>query len=411
MTVSDFPQLRTLDVFPFDLNGQKVIAIRDPLYISPKMIFLPPRLFFIASLFNGKNSVLDVQAEYMRNFGELIYKERLTELIEELDKHLFLDSPHFNQVREEIENQYLSNKVRPAAHAAISYESEPDKLKAQLGSFFLPPEGPGLPDFSTKQEKPLKAIIAPHIDLRRGGHCFAWAYKHLAESGTYDLFIILGTAHSEMKRLFSVSSKEFDTPLGIVPADRDFIELFKENCSLDIFEEEIIHRNEHTIEFQTVFLKYLFPSDNLRILPVLVSSFHEMIMNRVEPGKATEVQVFAAAMKKAIALSGRRVCFIASADLAHIGLRFGDPSEPTKLDLQCLALEDKEMLKKIEKFDKSGFYWNIARDMDKRRICGFSPIYSMLSCLENGVGRLLKYEQSYDQQGGSVVSFASLVIS
>lgn len=408
--MSDYPKLRNLDVFPFDLNGQRVICLRDPMNISAKMLFLPPRLFYIASLFTGKNSLVDIQAEYMRNFGELIYREKLTELIDELDKHLFLESPHFDRTREEIENRYLSNSVRPAAHAGISYESEPEKLKTQLGSFFLPPEGPGLPNLSLKQEKPLKAVMAPHIDLRRGGHCFAWAYKTLAESSSYDLFIILGTAHSEMKNLFSVSSKDFDTPLGIVHADRDFIELFRKHCSLDIFEEEIIHRNEHTIEFQTVFLKYLFPNEDLKILPVLVGSFHELIVNRIEPVERNEVRLFTDALKTTVALSGKRVCLIASVDLAHIGLRFGDPSMPNKLDLQNLALEDKEMLEKIEGLDKSAFFLNIARDRDRRRICGFSPIYCMLSSLESGVGRLLKYEQSHDSQSGSVVTFASLVI-
>ncbi len=404
----DYPKLRNVDAFPFELDGQKVICLRDQMNLSPKMIFLPPRLFYIATLFNGKNSLLDVQAEYMKRFGELLYKEKLLELVDELDKHLFLDSPHFNHIKQDIETAFLRNPLRPAMHAGMSYEGEPDQLKAQLRSFFLPPEGPGLPDLSLKNERKLKGIIAPHIDLRRGGSCYAWAYKNLAETGPFDLYIILGTVHCETKNLFTFSSKDFETPLGMVETDKEFLQAFKENCELDFFSDEIVHRNEHTIEFQTIFLKYLFPSVNIKILPILVGSFYEMMEQRVEPMASISMRVFTETLKRTIQRSGKRVCYIASVDLAHIGRRFGDALAPDELALKSLSRKDKSMLETITKLDKSDFYWNIARERDERRICGFSPIYSMLACMEAEEGELLKYDQSYDQQGGSVVSFASL---
>ncbi|MBI4596343.1 MAG: AmmeMemoRadiSam system protein B [Candidatus Tectomicrobia bacterium] len=406
--MTEYPKLRNVDAFPFELDGQKVICLRDQMNFSPKMIFLPPRLFYIATLFNGKNSLLDIQAEYMRRFGELFYQEKLQELVDELDNHLFLDSPHFNQIKKEIEAGFLSKQVRPAAHAGISYEGEPEKLKAQLRSFFLTEEGPGEPDLSEKRERVLRGIVAPHIDLRRGGNCYAWAYKSLAEAGPNDLYIILGTAHSETKNLFTFSSKDFETPLGLVETDKEFLKDFKENCPLDFFSDEFVHRNEHTIEFQTIFLKFLFPSENIKILPILVGSFYEMIEQRVDPIETTAVKVFTEAVKTTVQRSGKRVCYIASADLAHIGLRFGDAAPPDNFGLQSLSIKDKEMLERIAKLEKSDFYRNIARDRDERRICGFSPIYSMLACMEAEEGVLLKYDQSYDQQGGSVVTFASL---
>jgi len=56
--------------------------------------------------------------------------------------------------------------------------------------------------------------------------------------------------------------------------------------------------------------------------------------------------------------------------------------------------------------DARSFYEAVARDGDSRRICGLSPIYALLRCLEPSRGRLLKYAQWPDPQG--TVTFASL---
>ena len=66
----------------------------------------------------------------------------------------------------------------------------------------------------------MKALIAPHIDFNRGGPCFAWAYKALAESQPPDVFVVLGTGHSA-RQTFVMSRKDFETPFGVLRADRD----------------------------------------------------------------------------------------------------------------------------------------------------------------------------------------------
>jgi hypothetical protein len=105
---------------------------------------------------------------------------------------------------------------------------------------------------------------------------------------------------------------------------------------------------------------------------------------------------------------GRKVCFIAGADLAHIGLRFGDATPPDDLELQRLKLEDEAKLKLVTQLDAEGFWECIARDLDSRRICGFPCIYTLLNILEAREGRLLKYDQMDDRNTGSAVSYASL---
>ncbi len=72
----DFPKLRNINIFPVQNSGQTLLCLQDPQNISEKALFLPPPLYFIVSLFDGQHSILDIQAEYMRRFGEFLFTEK-----------------------------------------------------------------------------------------------------------------------------------------------------------------------------------------------------------------------------------------------------------------------------------------------------------------------------------------------
>jgi AmmeMemoRadiSam system protein B len=120
------------------------------------------------------------------------------------------------------------------------------------------------------------------------------------------------------------------------------------------------------------------------------------------------IRQFIEALRGAISSLGRNVCYIASADLSHVGLQFGDREGIREYDLRILREEDQEMLGHAERMDGEGFFSSIMRERDRRRICGLSAIYTMLKALEATEGRLLKYGQAFTPETQSVVSFASL---
>jgi hypothetical protein len=62
----------------------------------------------------------------------------------------------------------------------------------------------------------------------------------------------------------------------------------------------------------------------------------------------------------------------------------------------------------VSRLDPEGFYRSIMKDQDRRRICGFPAIYTMLNVMEVRKGKLLKYGQAFTPETQSVVSFASL---
>jgi hypothetical protein len=120
------------------------------------------------------------------------------------------------------------------------------------------------------------------------------------------------------------------------------------------------------------------------------------------------IREFIKALKESVSSLGRRVCYIASADLSHMGQQFGDREGMKEYHLRILTEEDQEMLGYVEKMDGEGFYSSILKERDRRRICGLPSIYAMLKVLEAKEGRLLKYGQAFTPETQSVVSFASM---
>lgn len=404
----DFPKLRHVNIFPVRMSGQSLLCLQDPQNISDKALFLPPPLHFILSLFDGRHSVLDIQAEYMRKFGEFLFTEKIEEIVRQLDEALFLEGETFQEALKRKEEEFRKSCFREAAFSGKSYEKEPEKLRSQLSGYFTGPEGPGpLPEKGEKSG--LKGVIAPHIDFQRGGVCYAFAHREIGMSGLPDCFILFGTAHVSTQHPFTLTRKDFITPLGTLETDRELVEAIQSRCRDDLFMDEAVQRTEHSIEFQCVFLRFLYPEPApVRIVPILSGSFHEMIGQGISPLELPSVRRFIDAIHESVASVGRKTCCIASADLAHLGLQFGDREGVGEYDLRILEEEDRQMLSHLERGDEEGFYALISRERDRRRICGLPAIYAALKVMKAERGGLLKYGQAFTPEVGSVVSFASM---
>ena len=120
------------------------------------------------------------------------------------------------------------------------------------------------------------------------------------------------------------------------------------------------------------------------------------------------MEEFLAALRETLAAVGGRTVVIASADLAHVGPQFGDPRPLTPGQLREVEEADRRMLSSVESGDAEGFFRAVARDGDRRLICGLPPIYSALRVLDGHQGRLIRYGQWPDPNG--TVTFAALAL-
>ena len=407
----DYPKLRKIDAFPFETSGQKVIALRDPTRLDDKVLVVSYPVFFVVSLFDGTRSLNEIKAEYMRRYGEILYTERLDEIISYLDEQYLLESERYAQYHQKLVEEFRLAEKRISVFAGKSYESDPEKLHHQIEEFFTGPGCPGAPSHDC-QGSMVKGLIVPHIDFQRGGPCYAWAYKKLAESIQPDLVILLGTVHSPTEFPFVLTRKKFATPWGEVETDGEIVSALAEKLSFDPFQDELVHKTEHTIEFQVVFLDYLYhEKKKFKILPVLCSSFHDIMEKDTTPHDKPYLDEFISALKDVLKEAPYRTCCIASADLAHVGLRFGDSTAPSQSVLKEIERKDIEMLSHVERLDADAFYNSIARERDSRKICGLPPIYTLLKLIDSKEGCILNYQQSVEGEAGSVVTFTSMVFT
>jgi len=420
------PRLRAVEAFPVEHEGRSCVALRDPAGYTDAIVLLHGPLLVIVSLFDGGHTVADIQAAVMRCHGQLVERRQIEEIAEALDQQGFLDSPGFAGRRAVIDGAFLASPTRPATHAGGAYAGEPGELRAMLDGFFAPPDGPGPIDGARAAEPEgrgqsaaterrgrsaateVRGVIAPHIDFHRGGSAYAWAYRELAERSGADLFVIFGTCHAGMEHPFALTRKDYASPLGDVPVDRDFVDALASRARQDCFGSELAHRVEHSIELQTVFLRHLYADRrDISIVPVLASFAHEAMHRGQRPDDDPRVPRFLEALAETMAAGRRRVALIAGADLAHVGPRFGDPEPVGAPELARIEREDVAMLESVAAGDPQAFFESVASDGDRRRICGYSPIYALLRSLGGAIGSVKRYGQWPDPNG--VVSFASVV--
>jgi AmmeMemoRadiSam system protein B len=435
-----------------------MVGLRDPAGFTEQVAMLPIPLLDVVSLFDGDHAIDEIRDIVAARHGGGLSAADVVAVAERLDEAGFLDSPRFAERRRRIEAEFAARPDRPAAHAGGAYAGEADALREQIAGFFSDADGPGTapdslaatrgsdpdsssgklaaargsdPDSSSGKlaaarhfdlrspqgatsigrlrSPQLRGLLAPHIDFHRGGPVYAWAYKEILERCDADLFVVLGTCHAGMAEPFAATLKAFDTPLGPVPADRDFLDALGRRYGHDLFASEGAHRIEHSIEFQAVMLRWALGDRPFTMVPLLASFLHEAVWTGQEAEADPRVPRFLGALAETLSASGRRVCVVGGVDLAHVGPRFGDAEPNTPVFLAEVERADRAMLETITAGDAPAFFASVRADRDARRICGLSPIYSFLRVLPGAQGRLIRYRQWPDPEG--TVSFCAAAFS
>jgi AmmeMemoRadiSam system protein B len=253
-------------------------------------------------------------------------------------------------------------------------------------------------------------VLSPHIDFKRGGPVYTWSYNELAAQTDIDTFVILGVAHQPCRHRFALTLKDFETPLGTVPTNRDYVEQIIQVAGLELFDDELVHRAEHSIEFQVVFLQYLLGNHrDFSIVPILVGSFQDLLERGIDPIEDPKVRRFVDALQSAERAGGKKVAYIGGIDLCHVGPEFGD-SDPVDTRLQDVIRRfDQEMLDHAAAGNASRWFQTAAEISNRWRVCGLAATYTLLHAIGPAQGRLLKYDQALDDRRNCCVSFASMV--
>ena len=401
----DHPKVRPLEIVPVQAQGRQAFLLRDPQRLSPSEIVLPADLAFLLSQFDGTRTVREAQVSYVRRFGTLLTSDKIEALLRRLDEALFLENARFLEFRAQVEAEFRARPTRPMAHAGRSY---PETAAAFVLAWQPRLEAATVPDdFLLDSRRP--ALIAPHYDMSSAAESYAAAYRLLGETQTPEVVVILGVAHSGGAAPFALTRKPFETPFGALDPDTEIIEGLVAAVPFDLFSDEFLHRDEHSIEFQTSLLHSLYHDrEPPRIVPILCGSYHRRGDEVVDPGSAGPTMQFLSALRDLLAADSRPVALIASADLSHIGVRFGQPPPLTQVHLELARRHDLALLERAQAGDADALYQALAAERDRYNVCGFPAIYALVRATMPREGRVLNYRQSVEPQTQSAVSFASV---
>jgi MEMO1 family protein len=408
-----YPILRNLQYSPLKQGDEQYIVLWDPTGLSAEKLVVPLNFFYLFQFFDGEHSLEQVGAEYLKKYGEFLMPDRLNQLVSDLDEKLFLEGERARQAQQNALEAYRKSAVRSMAFAGKQYEADPVQLRVQLDAYYQSKEGPGTGP-SEHAGQVIKGLVVPGFDMKEAGPIYAWGYKELREGQVPDVLMVIGTCHAGLEGGIALTDKDFETPFGRIPVNRPLIEAIRQESGEVFFQEELSHLREHSLEFQLPFLRHaLGESRSFSILPVLCA-FPPATLTGGEYAPLFErVDQFLSVTRRAIQATGQQVCVLAGANLAHIGIRYGDQKPPTDFSFHRCMQTDLEMLKKVEEVDPEGLAEFILKEGDRRRILGFSAIFSLLKLIRSNespvTGQVLRYDRGITDQFNSTVTYASIV--
>jgi AmmeMemoRadiSam system protein B len=411
--LAERPRLRLIDVTRVPDGRRRIFVLRDPADSSISQIALSENAADVLALLDGQRTLQELSSALLLR-GSSITHSQLRSFLTQLDEAGFLEGPRAEHRFQQRRAKFLARPVRPAVHAGGAYAAGVEGLSHALEAAYVHADGPkALPAPRQAGAAPLRAAIAPHVDLHRGAPTYSWAYKALAEAQPAELYVVLGTCHTPVEGNFAATLKPYDTPFGAVPADAEFLDRLGQHWGRDLFVGEFSHAGEHSIEFQAVYLRSLGLAGEgaATIAPILCDSLHSMVPDGRSPREAPAASRFVDALQQTLAEDRRQITLIAAVDLSHVGPRFGDRWLVDQAHQITVGNADREMLDFSLKPDAEAYYAHVMRDRDARRICGFTPMYLLTALMEmeQRPGELLRYTQWVDTDKSSSVTFASAI--
>ncbi|MBE6506554.1 MAG: AmmeMemoRadiSam system protein B [Methanocorpusculum parvum] len=269
------------------------------------------------------------------------------------------------------EPQVSEKSARLPTLAGIFYPSEAEELKNTLAALF---------DGTVTAVSNPKGILVPHAGFIYSGPCAAVSYARISPDfdGT---FVIIGTSHKGFSN--SVSDIDWETPLGTIAADKEFVQAIP----LPI-DNAAAREQENSIETQMPFIAFRFP--RAKIAAVLMG-------NQSQEGAETVARAVLSAVEK----TKRNIIVVASGDGSH----YVPAKTAERDDLTCLAA--------LKNLDVNAFY--DALYAIQPSMCGYGCLAATAEIgktLGAKEARVLTYTTSGDASGDyrAVVGYAALEV-
>ena len=394
---------RDLEIVPVVYEGERGFLVRDGLGLIEPPVVLQRDALAVLGLLDGRRSVRDVQLELIRRRGgSFVGTQAVEALVAELDAARVLDSPGFRRARLRFVADYARLDVREAVLAGSSYPAGAKELADHLDRLLEGGDAGG----PAADPATACALVAPHIELETGKAVYARAYRAVRRLSP-DRVVLLGTGHHLDDGFFSLTDKDFETPLGRVRTDREAVAALRAAGGEAVSASDIAHRREHSLEFQLIFLQRLF-GPSFSLVPILCGSFQHELGRASRPAEVPGVSGVVAALGDIIRSGGAKTFSVAGVDLSHIGPKFGHAEDAVSLLVEARE-HDGALIEAACRQDVAAFWRETRLNRDRTNVCGFSSLAVLLEAMPPVRGAKLGYEFWREEETRSAVSYAAIL--
>ncbi len=389
------PALRQFQAWPVKQKGEQYVALRDPYMLTKQTMVVPSNVFGVIQRIDGNTLASEIAKATKAPADKFI------DLLEKLDHAGLLWGPTATKLEKETLSLFQENGGFPIRSSESLGETE-EACRDQLQAWFSETEDPEF-------EKPIKGIVAPHLDYARGWPNYASAYFSWQGTEKPDRVVILGTNHFGEGDGVVLSTLGFSTPLGDCPIDNTIVNALVEEFGEGVTKDLIDYAAEHSIELQLPWIQHCF--GNVPIVAALIPCpLIEMIDDAEVDNVRTSTADFIPALRTILKEVGGTTFVVASADLSHVGQQFGEPrpvDDQRKFDVER---HDREMMTKFISNDADEFIAAMKWHNNSTHWCSIGNMSAAIGLVQPSEIELIDYRQACDDRGIALVSSCAMAL-
>lgn len=386
----DRPHLRRVIPQPVTAEEKQGVALRDPLMLCEQTIVVPAPTMQAIQHFNG-DWTLDQIATNLK-----VPAETVETLVTKLDEVGLLWGPTAESLEKQKRDQLHQSGALPMRQSQ-TLGGDPSACEQALRHLLDQSEDPEI-------EFAIDGMFSPRMDYPLAGPIYGALY-HAVTHGGYDRVLALGNNHYGLGDGAVGTPLGFQSPLGTIPCDTPFMDALVSRLGDGFISDELDHVADHGIEMQVPWIQHALPGT-----PLVGVLLPDPMSTPVDDNIKVTADAFIDAARAVMDELGGRTLIVATGDLSHAGLQFGEPRPIDDQRRQDIEQADRSLLSTVLQGDPEEFLSAIKWNSNQSRWSGVGALAALLDILKPTQAELVDYRQhDLGEQGQALVSSAGVV--